>query len=198
MKNLKLYKRALIIVDMVNGFAKEGGSLYDPAINKLIPRQVKLVKETLNKEDALVVFIKDTHDNNSVEFDRFGNTGHCVRESGEEEVVDLLSVFEGLDNVISFEKNSTSFMEIDDFRKLIDTTSNIEEIEVVDCCTDICISNSVIPMMNHFDQQNKRVDVKVYEDLTETFDSEKHNRGEYSKAAYLLMAQQGAKILKKY
>lgn len=198
MKNLKVYKKALIIIDMVNGFAKEGGSLYDPAIKELIPGQVKLVKETLNKEDTLVVFIKDTHDDNSVEFDRFGNTGHCVRGSGEEEVVDLLKVFEGLDNVISFEKNSTSFMEIDGFRKLIDTTSNIEEIEVMGCCTDICIVNGVIPMMNHFDQQNRRVDVKIYEDLTETFDSEVHNREEYSKAAYLLMAQQGAKILKKY
>lgn len=197
MTNLKLYKRALIVVDMVNGFAKEGGSLYDEGIRKIIPGQIRLIKENISN-GSLIIFVKDTHTIDSVEHDRFGEIKHCIKGSEEEELVDELKVFENMDDSISIEKNSTSFMETDEFRKVIDEAIGLKEIEVCGCCTDICISNGVIPMMNHFDQQNRRVAVKVYKDLTETFDSVLHNREEYSKAAYLLMAQQGAKILRKY
>lgn len=197
MQNLKIYKKALIIVDMVNGFATEGGSLYDEEIRKIIPGQIKLIKENISN-GSLIIFVKDTHTMDSVEHDRFGGIKHCIKGSKEEELVDELKVFENRDDTISIEKNSTSFMETDEFRKVIDEATSLEEIEVCGCCTDICISNGVIPMMNYFDQHNRRVEVKVYEDLTETFNSESHNRKEYSKAAYLLMAQQGAKILKKY
>ena len=51
--------------------------------------------------------------------------------------------------------------------------------------------------MNYLDQINREVEVRVHEDATETFNSPFHNRDEYSQAAYLLMNQQGAKIVKK-
>lgn len=36
-KNFKVYKKALIVVDMVNGFVKEG-ILHDKSIARVIPR----------------------------------------------------------------------------------------------------------------------------------------------------------------
>ena len=45
MKNLKMYEGCLIVVDMVNGFVREG-VLHDPNISKIIPRQIELIKET--------------------------------------------------------------------------------------------------------------------------------------------------------
>ena len=43
-KDLKLYRGMLIIVDMVNGFVKTG-DLADPKIGKIVPRQIELIKE---------------------------------------------------------------------------------------------------------------------------------------------------------
>ena len=104
-KNLRVYEKALIVVDMVNGFVREG-VLHDDKIADVIPSQVKLIKEYL-KDEQLVIFIKDTHEEDAVEFKRFGNTKHCVKGTTEAELVDELKVFEELENVISIEKNST-------------------------------------------------------------------------------------------
>ena len=43
-KNLKIYKKVLIVVDMVNGFVREG-VLHDENIAEVIPRQIELIKE---------------------------------------------------------------------------------------------------------------------------------------------------------
>ena len=104
-----------------------------------------------------------------MEFKRFGGTKHCVRGTSEAELVDELKVFENCDNTISVEKNSTSYMESPRFRELIGKLVNLNEIDIVGCCTDICIANGVISMMNYFDQVNRRVEVRVHEDAIETF-----------------------------
>ena len=71
-KNLKIYKKCLIVVDMVNGFVREG-VLHDPKIANIIPRQIELIEENI-KNGGLTIFIKDTHNEDAVEFKRFGNT----------------------------------------------------------------------------------------------------------------------------
>ena len=58
-KNLKLYERVLIVVDMVNGFV-DNGPLHDIECSKIIPRQKEIIDDYLDNGD-LVVFIKDTH-----------------------------------------------------------------------------------------------------------------------------------------
>ena len=55
--SLKLYKDCLIIVDMVNGFVREG-VLHDEEISKIIPKQIKLIKEA-KETKLLIIFIKD-------------------------------------------------------------------------------------------------------------------------------------------
>jgi nicotinamidase-related amidase len=88
-------------------------------------------------------------------------------------------------------------LSLDTFDVAIITLENVEEIEVVGCCTDICITNGVLPMMNYFDQKNRRVGVTLYEDAIDTFEIPGvHNRKEYEDAAYLLLKQQGTKVKK--
>ena len=98
-KDLKVYEGMLIVVDMVNGFVEEG-VLHDKNIKRIIPRQIELIKEAHDK-GYIVVFVKDTHDEDAVEFRRFGNTKHCVRGTKEAEVVDELKPFEKMDDTIS-------------------------------------------------------------------------------------------------
>ena len=75
--------------------------------------------------------------------------------------------------------------------------SHIEHFDVVGCCTDICVVNGVIGMMNYFDQNNRRVEVNVHQEGIETYDAPYHDAALYSDAAYLLLTQQGAKVLRK-
>lgn len=192
-KNLKVYKGMLIVVDMVNGFVEEG-VLHDKNIKRIIPRQIELIKEAHDK-GYIVVFVKDTHDEDAVEFRRFGNTKHCVRGTKEAEVVDELKPFEKMDDTISIEKNSTSFMEAPDFREVVGKAVNVKQVELVGCCTDICDFNGIMDLANYFDQWNREVDITVHEDAIATYNEE--TRGEYVKAAKLLMKQQGIKLVSK-
>jgi nicotinamidase-related amidase len=200
-KNLKVYKKVLIVVDMVNGFVREG-ALADKHIEGTINNQVALIKK-YQEEGNLVIFIKDTHTKDSVEHDRFGGALHCIEGTEEAELVDELKPFEGKENTITLEKNSTSYIWAENkedgynFVDVLNNLENVEEIEVVGCCTDICITNGVLPMMNYFDQKNRRVGVTLYEDAIDTFEIPGvHNRKEYEDAAYLLLKQQGAKVKK--
>ncbi len=198
-KNLKIYEEVLIVVDMVNGFAREG-MLASPLVDAIVPNVVEYVEEA-KKENRLIIFIKDTHDKDSVEFRRFGDEPHCLRGTREAQLVDELVPYE--EETISFEKNSTSFMFGKNpnfkygFIEMLDGLENLKKVQVCGCCTDICDTNGVLPMMNYFDENNRRVDVELLEDAMATFDAPWHNSEQYENAAYLLMEQQGAKRVKK-
>lgn len=193
-KNFKIYKKALIIVDMVNGFVREG-VLHDEKIADVIPRQIELVKNyKMNGE--LIVFVKDTHDENAVEFKRFGNTKHCVRGTSEANLVDELKKFENDDNTVSIEKNSTSYMESPEFRNMIKKLENLKEVDIAGCCTDICDFNGTMALANYFDEWNRDVEIRVHKDAIATYNED--NRKNYVDASYLLMEQQGIQLVKKY
>ena len=192
-KKLEVYERMLIIVDMVNGFVEEG-SLHDKKIGRIIPRQIELIKEA-HAKGSLVIFVKDAHNEDAVEFRRFGNMKHCVKGTKEAELVDQLKPFEEMDDTISVEKNSTSFMESPDFRTVAASANNIKKVELAGCCTDICDFNGAMGLANYYDQWNRAVDITVHEDAIATY-SEEERKG-YVDAAKLLMKQQGINIVSK-
>ncbi len=189
-KNLQVYKGMLIVVDMVNGFVREG-VLHDEKIADIIPRQLELIKEA-KQNGFLIVFIKDTHEEDATEFKRFGDTKHCVRGTSEAELVEEFRELEDEEDTVSVEKNSTSFMEADEFRKLVGAATNLEQIDVVGCCTDICVMNGTMGLANYLNQQNRDVEVNVHKDAIATYAEEA--RGAYVDAAILLMEQQGINI----
>lgn len=192
-KSLKMYKGCLIVVDMVNGFVREG-VLHDEAIGEIIPRQIELIKEA-KSAGKLIVFIKDTHQENSVEFVRFGNTKHCVENTSESQLVDELKSFEGEEDTISIHKNSTSFMESPEFRLLMASQTELEEFDVVGCCTDICVVNGSIALANFLDEWNRTHTIRVHEDAIATY--AEADRSEYVDAAKILMKQQGIELVRK-
>lgn len=191
MKNFKCYKKMLIIDDMVNGFVKFG-ALHDEKIAEVVPYQLKLVQKAIANDD-LLVFIKDTHTPLSVEHKRFGGLFHCLRGSGEEKLISEFQPYEK--DGISFEKNSTSFMFAKEFISMLDSCENLERVDVCGCCTDICITNGVIPMANYFDENNRDVAIYVHEQEIETYNSEFHDRDTYSNASKLLIKQQGIHLI---
>lgn len=189
--NLKLYKRCLIVVDMVNGFVNEG-VLHDKKIKQVVPNQLKLIKEAKANND-LIIFIKDSHSKNAVEFARFGNTNHCLDGSRESELIDELKPFEGLEDTISIKKNSTGFMEAPMFRELLLKEKYLETFDVVGCCTDICVTNGVLGLANYLDENNRKHIINVYLDAVATYNEEE--RSGYVKASKILLKQQGVNLV---
>lgn len=189
--NLKLYKRCLIVVDMVNGFVNEG-VLHDKRIKQVLPNQLKLIKEAKANND-LIIFIKDSHSKNAVEFARFGNTNHCLDGSVESELIDEFKPFEGLKSTISIKKNSTSFMEAPMFRELLLKEKDLEIFDVVGCCTDICVTNGVLGLANYLDENNRKHIINVYLDAVATYNEEERN--DYVEASKILLKQQGINLV---
>ena len=71
-----LKQPVLFVVDMINGFAKQG-ALADPAISDAAPNIRKLI-QSLN---APTWFVADEHDWNAREFDAF--PPHCLKNTEE-------------------------------------------------------------------------------------------------------------------
>lgn len=190
-KNLKLYERVLIVVDMVNGFVYNG-PLHDIECSKIIPRQKEIIDDHLDNGD-LVVFIKDTHTKDSTEFSRMPI--HCLENTDESELVPELRKYVGRDNVITINKNSTSFNETPEFRELITNLVNLKRVDEIGVCTDICDFNGIMGLANRLNQENRDVSIYVHEDAVATFNETE--RREYVEAAKLLMKQQGINIIRK-
>lgn len=191
-KNLENYEQLLINVDMVNGFVKEG-AMADITISRIIPENVRLVKDFLNKEQG-VVFIKDTHNKDCREFRRYPI--HCVKGTKEAELVDDLKPFEK--DALVYEKNSTSTMYAPNFINDINKMKKLREIIVTGCCTDICVMNLVIPLQNYFDQIDKDVNIIVPKNAVDTYDAPNHKKDEYNEMAFKFMEQAGIQLVKKY
>lgn len=190
-KSLKLYERVLIVVDMVNGFVYNG-PLHDIECSKIIPRQKEIIDDYLDNGD-LVVFIKDTHTKDSTEFSRMPI--HCLENTDESELVPELRKYVGRDNVITINKNSTSFNEAPEFRELITNLVNLKRVDEIGVCTDICDFNGIMGLANRLNQENRDVSIYVHEDAVATFNETE--RREYVEAAKLLMKQQGINIIRK-
>ena len=66
---------------------------------------------------------------------------------------------------------------------------------MVGCCTDICDFNGTMALANYLDQYNRDVTINVHLDAVATYLEEE--RQKYVDAAYLLMEQQGIRLVKK-
>lgn len=192
-EELKLIKKGLIIVDMINGFVNEG-SLADPYIKTIIEENVRIAKEFIENNDAIIAF-KDVHEEDSLEFNSF--PVHCLKGTNETELVPELKKLENNFKII--EKNSTSGMFAKGFIEYINSMASLTEIVITGCCTDICILNLAIPLKNYFNQLDKNINIIVPENAVETYHIEGiHNREEYNKLAFKLMNQAGIQMVKKY
>mgnify|MGYP002767327593 FL=1 len=185
MKKREELTKLLVVVDMVNGFIKEG-KMSDKDINHITPRIKSLVESFLSDEEG-VAFIKDTHEVNSTEFKKY--PPHCLKGTSESELISELSSYE--QKSLSYEKNSTSTIFAKNFMRDIERMESLKEVIITGCCTDICVMNLAIPLVNYFDEENRDVRVLVPQNTVETFNSNIHNRDEYNSMALKLMKNQG-------
>ena len=189
-EKLENIKDLLIVVDMVNGFVREG-AMASSHIEHIIPRIEKLVNEYTGEEDG-VMFVKDCHEPDAVEFKRY--PVHCVRNTSESELVDELKKYEKM--ALVYEKNSTSAIFpsglLDDIKKM----KNLKRIVITGCCTDICVMNFAIPLQCFLDQENRDIEIVIPKDSVETYDAPNHKAYEWNEMAYRFFEQSGIKLVK--
>lgn len=191
-ENLEIVKKGLIIVDMINGFVKEG-TLADPTISKIIPEIERLAIEYIDSGDPVIAF-KDCHNENSPELNAFPS--HCLKGSEEVELVEELKRHEN--QFVVFEKNSTSGFVVPAFFDYLNEMKNLTEIVITGCCTDICILNLAIPLKNFFNQINKNVDVIVPKNAVDTYHIPGiHDKDEWNEMAFRFMNQAGVQVVRK-
>src|SRR5690554_5690918 len=92
----------LMIVDMINGFVKEG-PLADPTICSIIKPIDKIIKD-FKQKDYPIVALCDAHQENSKEFNAF--LPHCIKGTKESELIDEFKLYQ--EDIKMIEKNSVN------------------------------------------------------------------------------------------
>lgn len=164
-------KKLLVIVDMVNGFVNMG-ALHDPYINHITEGIKDLALQNIKEGNDAITF-RDCHSLIDEEFKTF--PVHCLVGSEESKLVPELKFLESI--AIDIPKNTTNGFQTEKFQKFYEENfKKYDEIIVVGCCTDICVTDFTTSLMN-FHKKNK-IDTKVtvFVDLVETFDAVGHER----------------------
>lgn len=192
-ENLKRMKRALVVVDMVNGFMKEG-NMAMPDANYINNEVVRLVELFLDRKDD-VIALMEGHTNNSTEFNDFPE--HCILGTEEAELIDVLKVYQ--DRMRLIRKNSTSGFVTKEFYEYLEKNKDcLEEIVFVGVCIDICVLNASVPTKMYFNQNNIKCDVVVPTNACETYDASNHSREEYTEVAKKVLKLNGIKVVDRY
>lgn len=135
-------KRILIVVDMINDFIHPDGvlSLKDAGYD-IIPVIKQKLDEAEQKEYP-VIFLNDGHAENDIEFDRFPK--HAVAGTWGSEIIDELEAKEG-QFVITKQRYSGFYG-----TALADVLKDLDPdlVEVVGCCTSICVAGTVADLVN--------------------------------------------------
>ncbi len=190
MKEEKRIKDLAINIDMINGFVKEG-TLAAPSIMRVVKRQQEILDEYKNNEEKGIIFIRDEHTKDAVEFKTF--LEHCLKGSTESELIDELKEY--YKDAYDFPKNSTNFIFAPGFQEQINKFENLETVTLMGCLSEVCVKNGGITLRNYFDQNNKDIDIYVAADAIDTYDAPGHNADEVTEQALNDMEANGIKVL---
>lgn len=184
-------KSVLFIVDMNNGFVREG-ALSSNRIEKIIPNVVKDI-EIFNKTNNPIIAFTDSHKESSLEFKSY--PVHCLENSYESELVDEIKKFK---DIIIIEKSSTNAFLEEDSKRYIDDFIDREynSYIVCGCITDVCVKQFAQTLKAYFNVKNKDVDVIVPIDSVDTYDSPEHNAEIINLFSFYEMISSGIKVVK--
>jgi len=192
LEELKEIRELLVVVDMVNGFIKEG-ALASPSIMRIVPRIQQLVNYYLEKDNGKVAIVRDSHSKDAVEFKTYAP--HCIAGTHESELIDELKYVEK--DALTYLKNSTNLVFAKNYIEDLINMENLEQIAFVGCLSEVCVENGAITTKNLLDELNRDVEVLVYSDAIDTFNAPNHNRYKITEDALDRMERNGIKIYRR-
>ena len=191
LEKLKLENTALIVVDMVIGFVEEGilssSRVKDMSINLL-----ELNRKT---EGYSKIYFVDSHNKDSVEFKAYPE--HCIINTKEEELIDVLKESLNKENNIKIiKKNSTNGFHVPEFKLWLDKIiDKIDNFVIVGCVTDICVSQLSLTLKTYFNQLDLDKNVIVPVNCVDTFDTPDHPAEQMNFFALSSMNSNGIKVV---
>lgn len=186
-------KKLIVVVDMINGFVNIG-ALHDSYIAHIIPNIKTLIKENLEQKNDIICF-RDCHSLEDEEFKTYPI--HCLNNTEESELVEELKPF--YESMIDIPKNITNGFENQQFKTFYQIHYNeYEEIIVVGCCTDICVKDFTISLLDFHKEHGINIPVTIPIDSVETFDGLNHDRKVSNEIGVELMRQAGANLVTTY
>ncbi|NLM10403.1 MAG: cysteine hydrolase [Clostridiaceae bacterium] len=168
LSGLKPDKTAFIIVDMINGFVREG-ALQSPRAEGVIPEITRLSKACDELKIPKIAFA-DNHTNESPEFDSYPE--HCLGGTSESEVVDEIKEIGGYTLI---PKNSTNGFLEEEFQNWLKQNQHINTFIVTGVCTDICVQQFSITLKTWFNSRNKKSRIIVPISMVDTYDLDIHD-----------------------
>ena len=167
-KDFKKEKTALVIVDMINGFAREG-ALQSPRVEAVIP-EIEKMSKACDEMGIKKIAFADCHTDESPEFGAY--PVHCMAGTSEGEIVDELKVIGGYKLI---PKNSTNGFIETEFQNWFEENKVIDTFVVTGDCTDICVQQFATTLKTWFNKQNKKSRVIVPLNAVQTYDFGMHN-----------------------
>lgn len=159
----------LIVVDMVNGFVKNG-PLASPNVLAINDR-IAALASACSARGIPVAALADCHTLSSPEFGTF--PPHCLEGSEETELTDELKA---AGSITRIEKNSTNGMLEPRLKEWLREYGSGTYI-IAGCCTDLCVQQLALTLKTSFNRANSTSRVIVPVDCVATYDLGFHDSG---------------------
>lgn len=182
-------KTALILIDMVNGFVKDG-ALSSPRVLSINDKTAKLVNACNNRKIETLAFC-DSHHQDCQEFVYY--PPHCISNTWEEEITDEIK--ESFSGTV-IKKNSTNGFIEPEFQKWLERHKDIDNFIVCGCCTDLCVLQFVLSLKTEFNRRNLERRVIAVQSLCETYDGGSHGGDISNLFAFYNMKTNGIEVPK--
>lgn len=186
--SLPVERTALLIIDMVNGFAREG-ALASPRVEALIPAIARLQEQAKERGLPILAF-GDCHPADSLEFNAY--PPHCIQGTTESEMVAELAVVGGY---LFIPKNSTNGCIEPAFQSWLAEHPAVDTFVVVGDCTDICILQFALTLKTQFNRQNRVSRIIVPINGVDTFNAPNHDGDLLHVAALNIMIGNGIEVV---
>ena len=137
--------KILIVIDMQNDFVT--GALGSEEAKKIVPTVVEKVKNY----DGDVIFTRDTHGKDYMQTQEGKNlpVPHCIKDTDGWQIISELLALQQENNYKVFDKPTFGSTELAEYIKNEYEKGNIDEVELIGVCTDICVvSNAMIIKAN--------------------------------------------------
>jgi len=180
---------ALVIIDMINGFAREG-LLSSPRVGALIPGIRSLAEACLSRHIP-VIAPSDAHTPAAEEFSAY--PAHCVAGSDESDLVDELKT---LNSIIKIPKNSTQIWHAAAFQAWFSQNKTRSTWILAGDCTDICVLQFALVLKTYFHSENQPSRVIVPVNLVNTFETPDHPGDLHHLMSLALMDAGGIELVK--
>lgn len=187
LSSLQPSETALVIVDMINGFVKDGPLASPNAL--AIQDGIAQLLQACSARGIPCVFFADTHTMDSPEFGAY--PVHCLAGDVQSQPTKELLRVGGFTLV---PKNSTNGFLEPAFSAWLQQHSAVSTFLVVGCCTDICVQQFALTLKTDCNRRNKASRVIVPMALSSTYDAPGHPSGLIDAVSFYNMQTNGVEV----